>query len=550
MPEGPLSPGGVNAFIELKDTPASFAGQSGKVPTVKATEDELEFTTPAGGGDMLAATYDAAGKSEQLLGESDIVTTVGTPGSDTKLPSEQAVREAVGASPNGDMLVATYDPASKAEQLLGESDIVTAVGDPGSDTKIPSEQGVREALNVVDQKKVKAQFYGIIASGNESGTLTKPAGAGADVDFIMDNWSVSVDALLSKVDANDLPIFEPPVNAAGAIITTTFNVGGAYTLSDTPSPAAKHAIIYVYTCYFKNFLVAESMQDTEWVGDVVYETDFAATSFLYATSKNVPQCKTPTEVRSILNVENGADVTDAVNVASSIHGVVAKATPVDADEMGLIDSVASWALKKVTWTNIKATLKAYFDTLYNLYVHPNHTGEVTSAADGAQTITDKAVTLAKMNDMATASLLGRNTAGAGVPEVLSQATSLSLLGITKKRYIQIRLLDKDTSHAADTGVGGEFRFTQAMTIVGVSCYFDTAGVGSVTTIDINEAGATILSTKLTVDASEKTSETAATPAVISDAAIAANAIITFDLDGIASGTAGKGLVIELEVTTP
>lgn len=378
MPEGPLSPGGVNAFIELKDTPASFAGQSGKIPTVKATEDELEFTTPAGGGDMLAATYDAAGKSEQLLGESDIVTTVGT---------------------------------------------------PGSDTKIPSEQSVREALNVVDQKKVKVQFYGIIASGNESGTLTKPAGAGADVDFIMDNWSVSVDALLSKVDANDLPIFEPPVNASGAIITTTFNVGGDYALSDTPSPAAKHAIIYVYTCYFKNFLVAESMQDTEWVGDVVYETDFAATSFLYATSKNVPQCKTPTEVRSILNVEGGADVTDAVNVASSIHGVAAKATPVDADEMGLIDSAASWVLKKVTWTNIKATLKTYFDTLYNLYVHPNHTGEVTSAADGAQTITDKAVTLAKMNDMATASLLGRNTAGAGVPEVLSQATVRSLLGV-------------------------------------------------------------------------------------------------------------------------
>ena len=37
---------------------------------------------------------------------------------------------------------------------------------------------------------------------------------------------------------------------------------------------------------------------------------------------------------------------------------------------------------------------------------------------------------------------------------------------------------------------------------------------------------------------------------ISDSAIAANAVITFDIDGIASGTAGKGLVIELEVTTP
>ena len=55
------------------------------------------------------------------------------------------------------------------------------------------------------------------------------------------------------------------------------------------------------------------------------------------------------------------------NVASIIHGVSAKTTPVDADEIGLIDSAASWVLKKLTWANIKATLKTYFDTLYTKY---------------------------------------------------------------------------------------------------------------------------------------------------------------------------------------
>ena len=63
-------------------------------------------------------------------------------------------------------------------------------------------------------------------------------------------------------------------------------------------------------------------------------------------------------------VEALADVTDAGNVGSSIHGASAKTTPVDADTMPLIDSAASNVLKKVTWANIKATLKTYFDTLY------------------------------------------------------------------------------------------------------------------------------------------------------------------------------------------
>lgn len=58
------------------------------------------------------------------------------------------------------------------------------------------------------------------------------------------------------------------------------------------------------------------------------------------------------------------------------------------------------------------------------------TGDVTaSQGSNATTIASNAVTLAKMATMATASILGRNTAGIGIPEVLSAATTKTLLSL-------------------------------------------------------------------------------------------------------------------------
>lgn len=57
--------------------------------------------------------------------------------------------------------------------------------------------------------------------------------------------------------------------------------------------------------------------------------------------------------------------TDAGNtpVAVPTHAAAGKATPVDADEIPLVDSAASWALKKLTWANLKATLGLIFWSL-------------------------------------------------------------------------------------------------------------------------------------------------------------------------------------------
>lgn len=70
------------------------------------------------------------------------------------------------------------------------------------------------------------------------------------------------------------------------------------------------------------------------------------------------------EETKLAGIEALADVTDAGNISSSIHGATLDATPLDADEVPGLDSSASFALIRWTWTGIKAFLKTYFDTLY------------------------------------------------------------------------------------------------------------------------------------------------------------------------------------------
>jgi hypothetical protein len=86
-------------------------------------------------------------------------------------------------------------------------------------------------------------------------------------------------------------------------------------------------------------------------------------------------------------------------------------------------------------------------------------------------------------------------------------------------------------------------YSTAFNVTAVVASLSTAQTsGSIFTVDINEAGTTILSTKLTIDNTETNSSTAATAAVISDASIAAYAEISVDIDQVGDGTA-KGLKV-------
>ena len=112
--------------------------------------------------------------------------------------------------------------------------------------------------------------------------------------------------------------------------------------------------------------------------------------------------------------------------------------------------------------------------------------------------------------------------------------------------IEIQSAASDETTALTTGTAKvTFRVPSAFTLTGVRASLTTAqSSGSIFTVDINQNGTSVLSTKLTIDNTEKTSVTAATPPVISTSAITDDAEITIDIDQIGNGTA-KGLKITL-----
>ena len=107
-------------------------------------------------------------------------------------------------------------------------------------------------------------------------------------------------------------------------------------------------------------------------------------------------------------------------------------------------------------------------------------------------------------------------------------------------------------HDVATGTDLTFvYFDEAITITSVSASVKTAGTTSVITYDINlddGSPASILSTKLTIDATERFSSTAATAAVISDATIPADSFLTIDCDTADSGDTGADGTILIKYT--
>ncbi len=135
----------------------------------------------------------------------------------------------------------------------------------------------------------------------------------------------------------------------------------------------------------------------------------------------------------------------------------------------------------------------------------------------------------------------------GMSSYLTSSTAsatYATIAQAKAEYLTIACSDEATALTAGTAKI-TFRMPYAMTLTSVRASLSTAQTsGSIFTVDINESGSSVLSTKLTIDNTEKTSTTAAAGPVISDGNLADDAEITIDIDQVGDGTA-KGLKVTL-----
>lgn len=132
----------------------------------------------------------------------------------------------------------------------------------------------------------------------------------------------------------------------------------------------------------------------------------------------------------------------------------------------------------------------------------------------------------------------------GAYATLSNSGSAATLTMTIPTTLTVAVSDEITNISAGPGKL-TFRMPYAMTLTAVRASLTVAQTaGTIVSVDINESGSTILSAKLTIDNNEKTSVTAATPAVMSDTSLADDAEITIDIDLVGTPLA-KGLKVTL-----
>ncbi|MDF2797506.1 MAG: hypothetical protein K0R85_250 [Devosia sp.] len=161
---------------------------------------------------------------------------------------------------------------------------------------------------------------------------------------------------------------------------------------------------------------------------------------------------TTAERNKLAGIAAGADVTSGTTVGAAVNSATSKTTPVDADGLALSDSAASGALKKLTWANLKATLKTFFDPIYAAAVHNHAWGDINGKPDAVSSIgslTPAANKLAYYTGATTAALADISAAGRALIDDADAPAQRLTLGLGSMATRNVTISTADPSGGAD-----------------------------------------------------------------------------------------------------
>jgi len=341
------------------------------------------------------------------LGSSGTITTINYTGT------------AINTSRVGNVVTVNVDATAGVTNLsVGNRTATTldVISDTGTDATLPfATTSLAGLLTSADKTKLDGIATGanLYAHPNHSGDVVSVADGATTIQA-----GVVTNTKLATMGANTIKgtnVGGSPLDLSVSQVKTILG----FTAADiTNTPAGNIAATNVQTALNEldgeknvNILFQEEGTDLGTSGTV---------NTLNFTGANITASRAGNVVTVDVTGGSGGGVTNLTYSSASSSGTVNSDTGTDATIPAATTSIAGLL------TSADKTKLDGIATGANLYVHPNHSGDVTSVADGATTISANAVTFPKFQQISTATLLGRSTAGTGNVEAITLGVGLTL----------------------------------------------------------------------------------------------------------------------------
>ena len=341
------------------------------------------------------------------LGSSGTVTTVNYTGT------------AINTSRVGNVVTVNVDATAGVTNLsVGNRTTTTldVISDAGTDATLPfATTSLAGLLTSADKTKLDGIATGanLYAHPNHSGDVVSVADGATTIQA-----GVVTNTKLATMGANTIKgtnVGGSPLDLSVSQVKTILG----FTASDVANtPAGNIAATNVQTAL--NELDGEKNVNLQFQEEGTNLGTSGTVNTLNFTGANITASRVGNVVTVDVTGGSGGGVTNLTYSSASSSGTVNSDTGTDAIIPAATTSIAGLL------TSADKTKLDGIATGANLYVHPNHSGDVTSVADGATTISANAVTFAKFQQISTATLLGRSTAGTGNVEAITLGAGLTL----------------------------------------------------------------------------------------------------------------------------